>query len=61
MEVPNINRISNFIISFGNMLFSVLSTEWLHLGLYSAPESNNSRQNIIILSWKYLVDFRSEA
>jgi hypothetical protein len=66
MEVPNIKRISNFIIAFGNMLFSMLSAEWLHLGLSSAPESknqkkNNSRQNIIILFWKYLVDFRSEA
>jgi len=57
VEVPNINRISNFKILFGNML----SAEWLHLGLYFAPEFNNSRQNIIILFWKYLVDFRSEA
>jgi hypothetical protein len=61
VEVPNINRISNFLISFGNMLFSVLSAEWLHLGLYFAPEFNNSRQNIIILFWKYLVDFSGEA
>ncbi len=59
MEVPNINRISNFIISFGNMLFSMLSAEWLHLGLYFAPEFNNSWQNIIILSWKYLVDLEA--
>jgi hypothetical protein len=43
------------------MLFSMLSTKWLHLGLYFAPEFNYSRQNIIILFWKYLVDFRSEA
>jgi hypothetical protein len=29
--------------------------------LYYSPEYHNSRQNIIILSRKYLVDIRSEA
>jgi hypothetical protein len=61
LEVSNINSISNFIIPFGNILFSMLSGKWLHLGLYFAPEFNNSRQNIIIRFYKYIVDFRSEA
>jgi hypothetical protein len=37
------------------MFFPMLTAERLHL-LYS-----NSRQNIIILFWKYLDDIRSEA
>jgi hypothetical protein len=41
----------------------MLSAEWLHqvLYMYFSPEYHNSRQNIIILLWKYLVDIRSEA
>ena len=29
--------------------------------LYFSPEYHNSRKNIIILFWKYLVDIRNEA
>ncbi len=50
----------NFIIPFGNMLFPMLTAEWLRLVLYFSTEYDNSRQNIIILFWKYLIDFRSE-
>jgi hypothetical protein len=50
----------NFIIPFGNMLFPMLTAEWLHLVLYFSTGYDNSRQNIIILFWKYLIDFRSE-
>jgi hypothetical protein len=43
------------------MLFPMLTAEWLHLGQYFFTEYNSSRQNIIILFWKYLVDIRSES
>ncbi len=33
----------------------------LHLVLYFSTEYHNSRQNIIIPIWKYLVDIRSDA
>jgi hypothetical protein len=39
----------------------MLTAEWLHLVLYFFPENHNSRQNIRILFWKYLVDISSEA
>jgi hypothetical protein len=51
----------NFIIPFGNMFFPTLTAEWLHLVRYFSAEYHNSRQNVIILFWKYLVDIRSEA
>ncbi len=43
------------------MLFPMLTAEWLHQVLCSSTEYSNSRQNIIIVFWKYLVDIRSEA
>ncbi len=44
------------------MLFPMLTAEWLHLLLYfSTTEYHNSRQNITILFWKYVVDIGSEA
>jgi hypothetical protein len=39
----------------------MLTDEWLHLVLYFSTGHHNSRQNIMILFWKYLVDIRSEA
>jgi hypothetical protein len=41
----------------------MLTAEWMHLVLYipDFTEFNHSRQNIILLFWKYLVDIRSEA
>jgi hypothetical protein len=39
-----------------SMLFPMLTAEWLHLVLNFSPEYINSRQTIIILYWKYLVD-----
>jgi hypothetical protein len=50
----------NYIIPFGKM-FIMLTSEWLHLVLYFSTEYHISRQNIIILFWKYLVDIRREA
>jgi hypothetical protein len=41
------------------MLLPMLTAEWLHLLHYRIY--NNSRQNIIILVWKYLVNIRCEA
>jgi hypothetical protein len=41
------------------MLFFILTAELLHLELYFSPEYHNSRQIIIILFWKYLVDHNS--
>ncbi len=52
----NLLSCSSFLIPFGN-----LTAEWLHLVLYFSTEYHNSRQNIMILFWKYLVDIRSEA
>jgi hypothetical protein len=43
------------------MLFPMLTAEWQHLVPYFSTEYDNSRQNIKILRWKYLVDIRSEA
>jgi hypothetical protein len=43
------------------MLVPMLAAEWLHLLLYFSTEYRNSRQIILILFWKYLVDIRSEA
>jgi hypothetical protein len=45
------------------MLFLMLTAEWLHLiySLYLSPEYHNSRPNILILFWNYLIDIRSEA
>jgi hypothetical protein len=48
-----------FIIPLGNMLFPLLTAEWLHPVLYFSTEYHNSR--LIILIWKYLLDIRSEA
>jgi hypothetical protein len=42
-------------------LFPMLTAERQHLVLYFSTEYNNSRQNILILLWTYLVDIRSEA
>jgi hypothetical protein len=40
----------------------MLIAEWLHLVQDFSTEYHNSRQNIIILFWKYLVSiFRSKA
>jgi hypothetical protein len=39
----------------------MLTADKLHLALYFSPEYHNSRQNIIILFSKYLVDIGSEA
>ncbi len=52
-----------FIIPFGNMLFPMLTAEWLHfnLVLFDSTEYHNSRQNIIIMFWKYFVDITREA
>jgi hypothetical protein len=41
---------------FGNMLFPMLTAVWLHQLLYFSSEDHKSRQNIIILFRKYLVD-----
>jgi hypothetical protein len=49
------------MIPFGNMMFPILTADWLHLALLFSTEYHNSRQNIIILFWKYLVDIRNEA
>jgi hypothetical protein len=44
------------------MLFPYAATaERLHLVRYFSPEYNDSKQNIIILFGKYLVDIRREA
>jgi hypothetical protein len=48
----------SFIILFGNMLFPTMTAECAHISLQNYP---NSRQNIIIMIWKYLVDIRCEA
>ncbi len=53
-----------FLILFGNMLFPMLTAEWLHLQdciLYFSQEYHNSRQSTIILFWKYFINIRSEA
>jgi len=39
-------------------VFPMLTDEWLHLTLYRI---SYSRENIMYLFWKYLVDLRSEA
>jgi hypothetical protein len=49
----------NFMILFETMLFPMPTAELLHLVLYFSTECPNSRQKIIILFWKYLVDIRS--
>jgi hypothetical protein len=38
----------------------MLTAEWLKLVLYFSTEYSNSRQSIIVLFWKYLVDIRSK-
>jgi hypothetical protein len=43
------------------MFFPILKAEWLHLVLYFPAEYHNSRRNITILFWKYLVDISNEA
>jgi hypothetical protein len=44
------------------MSFPMLTAAWLHLGLYYfSTEYHNSRQNVIVLFWKYLGHIRSEA
>jgi hypothetical protein len=48
-------------ISLFRLELCLLTAEWLHLVLYFFPGYHNSRQNIIILFWKYLVDTSSEA
>jgi hypothetical protein len=50
----------NFIIPIGNMLFPLLTDEWLDVIMYFATEDHYSRQDITILFWKYLVDIKSE-
>ncbi len=45
--------------SVGSVLFPMLTAEWLHL--YFSTEYHNSRQNKIVLLWKYLADIRSMA
>jgi hypothetical protein len=51
----------NFIIPFGNMLFPMVTAEWLLLVMYFSTDYYDSRQNIIILFCKYLADLRSVA
>jgi hypothetical protein len=47
---------------FRNMLFPMLTAVCLHLLLdYFSTKYHNSRQNVIILFWKYLVDIGREA
>jgi hypothetical protein len=48
-------------ILFGNMLSPTRTAEWLHQVLYFSREYDDSRQNIIILFWKYLIEIRFEA
>ncbi len=48
----------NFIILFGHMLFPL---HWVHWVLCFSIENHNSRQKIIIMLCKYVVDIRSEA
>ncbi len=49
------------------MMFPMLTSEWQHLHstctvvLHVSSEYHNSRQNIIIMFWKYLVDISREA
>ncbi len=39
----------DFITPFGNILFPMLTAEWLHLIMYLSTEYHNSGLNIIIL------------
>jgi hypothetical protein len=43
------------------MLFPMLTAAWLHLVLYFSTEYHKSRQDVLILFWKYLIDIRSQA
>jgi hypothetical protein len=43
------------------MLFPMLIASWFHLELYFSAEYQNFQTIILILFWKYLVDFRSKA
>jgi hypothetical protein len=45
------------------MLFHMRTAEWLHLAMYEyfSKEYQNSKMNIIIIVWEYLVDIRREA
>jgi hypothetical protein len=42
-------------------MYPLLAAERLHQVMNFSTEYSNSRQNITILFWKYLVDIRSEA
>jgi hypothetical protein len=62
----NTRRCDRFFHTLHNcvmgLFMSMLTTEWLHLrSSVTPPEYQNSRQNIIILFWKYLVNVRREA
>jgi hypothetical protein len=41
------------------MLVPLMAAEWLRQVLYFCTEYHNSRKNILILFWKYVVDIRS--
>jgi hypothetical protein len=45
---------------FESMLIPMLTAEQLHLVMYFSTEYHYSKQNIIILFWKYFVDIRSK-
>jgi hypothetical protein len=51
----------NFIIQIGNMLFLMLTAEWLNLVPFFSTDYHNSTHNRIILVWKYLFNISSEA
>jgi hypothetical protein len=61
----NLPYYSDFIIPFGNMLFPfhswLTASRTVHCTVLLYTEYKNSRQNIKILFWKYVVDIRSEA
>jgi hypothetical protein len=57
----NIRYCCSFIIPFGNLLFPMLTSEWLHLVLDFCTEYHNLETEIITLFWKYFVDSRREA
>jgi hypothetical protein len=64
----NTRRCDRFVHTLQNcvmglfVFMSMPATEWLQLrSSVTPPEYHVSRQNIIILFWKYLVNIRSEA
>ncbi len=61
MNLLHYCTVISYFSSVWNYAVPYSAAEWLHLVLNFSAEYHNSRQNIIILSWKYSVDISREA